>query len=181
MAEERLFTIPLRKEFLKAPIYKRSSKAVKAVKYFISRHMKAKDVKVGEELNLLLWSRGRKNPPSKVKVKSMIVDGVAFVDVPEAVLTNINEKMPEEPVVDKLLPVNVEEAKATKVSEDKEKEIIKELKKEEEIKQKVEHAGEVVDKPSKSLKQNVKIKERTEKHSKVIPQSGRKDSHEPKP
>src|SRR3989344_7391262 len=84
MADEKLFTIPLRKEFLKAPIYKRTSKAVRAVKQFISRHMKAEEVKIGPELNLALWSKGMRNPPSRVKVKSILRDKVALVTLPEA-------------------------------------------------------------------------------------------------
>ena len=52
---------------------------------------------------------------------------------------------------------------------------------EEELKQKKEHIHEVMEKPSKSLKQNEKILEKTEKYSKVIPETGKKDAKEPKP
>jgi len=65
---ERTYVIPLRREFLKVPIYRRAKKAVKAVKEFLMKHMKAEEVKIHKELNELLMSRGRTNPPSKVKV-----------------------------------------------------------------------------------------------------------------
>ncbi|MEK6955724.1 MAG: 50S ribosomal protein L31e, partial [Nanoarchaeota archaeon] len=96
MADEKLFTIPLRKEFLKAPIYKRSSKAVRAVKQFIVRHLKTEKVNVGPQLNLQIWSRGKSNPPTRVKVHAMVRDGIGFVelvDVPfAAVITKEDKK-----------------------------------------------------------------------------------------
>ena len=45
---ERLYNVPLRKEFLKVPKYKRSKKAVTALKQFLSKHMKSDKVKVGK-------------------------------------------------------------------------------------------------------------------------------------
>src|SRR3989344_4691794 len=84
MAEERLFTIPLRKEFLKAPIYKRTSKAIRAVKEFTLRHMKAEEVRVGPELNTALWARGRTNPPTRIKAKAILREKIAYVTLPDA-------------------------------------------------------------------------------------------------
>lgn len=73
MAEElkRTYTIPLRKEFLKVPKYKRAKKAVSALKKFAMRHMKISDkknVKIGRFLNELVWAHGIRNPPHHVKV-----------------------------------------------------------------------------------------------------------------
>ncbi|MAF34852.1 hypothetical protein CMO91_03320 [Candidatus Woesearchaeota archaeon] len=65
---ERTYIIPLRKEWLKAPRYKRAKKAVTALKEFIQRHMKSETVKIGKKLNHALWERGIKNPPHKIKV-----------------------------------------------------------------------------------------------------------------
>ena len=65
---ERTYTIPLRKEFQKAPIYKRTKKAVAALRQFLQKHMKSEDVKLGRKLNEALWQRGITNPPHKVKV-----------------------------------------------------------------------------------------------------------------
>ena len=67
--EERVYTIPLRREFLKAPKWKRTKRAINITKEFLMKHMKSKDVRIGKYLNQLILSRGRKNPPGKVKVK----------------------------------------------------------------------------------------------------------------
>ena len=65
---ERKYIIPLRKEWLKVPRYKRSKKSIIAISEFCKKHMKSDDVKIGKNLNLLVWSRGMKNPPHKVEV-----------------------------------------------------------------------------------------------------------------
>lgn len=67
---ERTYIIPLRREWLKSPKYKRAKKAVIALKQFISRHMKAEEsnVRLGKYLNLEVWKHGIKNPPGKIKV-----------------------------------------------------------------------------------------------------------------
>jgi ribosomal protein L31E len=69
---EKLFTIPLRKEFSKAPNYKRTSRAIIAIRDFIKKHMKNENVKIGKHLNLEMWKHGRKNPPPRIKVKAVI-------------------------------------------------------------------------------------------------------------
>lgn len=71
MAEERIYTIPLRRKILVSPSYKRSSKAISAIRSFLMKHMKVNDVKIGKYLNLEILKHGRKNPPSKIKVKAI--------------------------------------------------------------------------------------------------------------
>ena len=67
---ERIMIVPLRKEMLKAPRYRRTKKAVNALREFIAHHTKAKldDVKLGIKLNNEMWKNGIQNPPHKVKV-----------------------------------------------------------------------------------------------------------------
>ncbi len=91
MAEERTYIIPLRKEFLKAPKYKRTKRAVSAVRSFVKRHMKAEDVKIGEKLNLEIWKHGGKNPPSRIKVHTIKEDNIASVE-----LIDVPFKKPED-------------------------------------------------------------------------------------
>ena len=77
--EERFYTIPLAKEYMKAPKWKRSKKAVKALREFLSKHMKEdKDyVFISQDLNELIWENGIKNPPRKVRVRvTKSVDGI---------------------------------------------------------------------------------------------------------
>jgi len=65
---ERIYNIPLRREFLKVARWRRTEKAITAVKEFLQRHMKTEEVKLGKELNELIWLHGIKNPPHHVKV-----------------------------------------------------------------------------------------------------------------
>ncbi|PIN86762.1 hypothetical protein COV19_03080 [Candidatus Woesearchaeota archaeon CG10_big_fil_rev_8_21_14_0_10_44_13] len=71
MAIERTYIIPLRREWLKVQRYKRAKKAVRGVKEFLAKHMKQEDpkmIKIGTVLNEMIWGRGIRNPPHKVKV-----------------------------------------------------------------------------------------------------------------
>ena len=51
MADTKVYTIPLRKEFQKASYKRKSNKAVKALKQYVVKHTKCDNVLVGEELN----------------------------------------------------------------------------------------------------------------------------------
>ena len=65
---ERTYTIPLRKEYMKVARWKKTKKAVSAVREFLSKHMKSEDIKLGKALNEKLWQHGIRNPPHHVKV-----------------------------------------------------------------------------------------------------------------
>lgn len=98
MAEERKITIereyvvPLRREWLKVPKYRRAKKAVRALKEFIAKHMKIYDkdltkVKVDMYLNNELKFRGVRKPWNKIKVKAIKYDdgtvAVKLVELPK--------------------------------------------------------------------------------------------------
>ena len=87
---ERIYNIPLRKEFLKVPKYKRTNKAVKAIKEFLSKHMKIQTVKIGKYLNEALWRRGIKNPPHHIKVVAKKYDDFVLAEIP-----GVEEKVKE--------------------------------------------------------------------------------------
>ena len=65
---ERTYNVPLRKEFQKVPRWQKSQKAVKALRQFLSKHMKSDNVKIGKSINEEMWKHGIKNPPHHVKV-----------------------------------------------------------------------------------------------------------------
>ena len=67
MPEERIYIIPLRRA-KRAPRQKRAARAVKLVHEFLERHMKSKNIKLDQALNLKLWERGIKNPPPRIRV-----------------------------------------------------------------------------------------------------------------
>jgi large subunit ribosomal protein L31e len=64
---EREYTIPLR-DVWGAPKKKRAEKAIRIIRDFAKRHMKAEEVKISEEVNELIWSRGIEKPPRRIKV-----------------------------------------------------------------------------------------------------------------
>ena len=80
---ERLYTIPLRKEFSKVPRWKRAKKSITAIKEFAIRHMKGKEARISNKLNELIWSMGGKNVIPKVKVKMKKEEDIVYVRLPE--------------------------------------------------------------------------------------------------
>jgi large subunit ribosomal protein L31e len=70
MKLERVYTVPLGKA-IEAVRYKRTPRAVKILRAFISRHMKQEDerITISAALNEHLWQRSIKKPPRKVKVR----------------------------------------------------------------------------------------------------------------
>ncbi len=73
-SKERIYTIPLRREWLKARKNYRACRSVSAVKAFLSRHMKSDSVMISESLNQFLWKRGVHKPPSRIRVKASLDD-----------------------------------------------------------------------------------------------------------
>lgn len=67
--EERLYTVPLSKTRY-APYYKRTTRAIRLIRSFFTRHMKAERVIITKDLNEALWANGIRNPPRRVKVRA---------------------------------------------------------------------------------------------------------------
>ncbi len=104
---ERIYTIPLRdaKDLVRS---RRANHAVRDVKRFLSRHMKSDDIWLDNEVNELLWSRGKFTIPSRVRVRATrFSDGVVEVTLPEAThagsirseLAERREKAAEAPIL----------------------------------------------------------------------------------
>ena len=69
MADERIYTINVRNDMLKAPIYKRTAKAISSIREFVEHHMKTENVKIQNYLNMHMTANGIKNPPTRIKVR----------------------------------------------------------------------------------------------------------------
>ena len=153
---ERVYIIPLRRETLKVPPFRKANKAMKAIKEFISRHMKSDEIMVGKYLNLQIWEHGAKNPPHHVKINATKDDKgkvfVELVDVPK-----------EKPKVDETKKQVKKEEKETKKPEEKlEKEIV-------EIKdEKAEEAKKIEKEEIKELQ-----KEHPKHHAPKMPQQAK--------
>ena len=68
----RVYTINLGKAWI-TPKYKRADRVINIVKDFAKRHMKSDEIKIDQDLNRQIWSRGKSNPPRKIRVR-MIKD-----------------------------------------------------------------------------------------------------------
>lgn len=79
--QERVYNVPLRKEFLKVSRYRRTKRAVAALQKFLVRHMKCSTVKIGKTLNEDLWKHGIQNPPHHVKIHTVKKEGVAYAEL----------------------------------------------------------------------------------------------------
>jgi large subunit ribosomal protein L31e len=83
IVEERIYTVPLAKALI-VPATKRTPRAMRMLKAFITKHMKLEASKktegeeeeepsrliISNEVNLRLWSRGIGKPPRKIRVRA---------------------------------------------------------------------------------------------------------------
>jgi len=82
IVEERIYTIPLGKAWIMPP-RKRTPRAMRMIRAFITKHMKLEAKKEGEEeeeeppklvitneVNEKLWERGVEKPPRKIRVRA---------------------------------------------------------------------------------------------------------------
>lgn len=168
---ERVYNVPLRKEYMKAPNWKRTPKAVKALKQFISKHMKSENVIIGRYANQLLWKNGIKNPPHHIKVNAVKDDkGKVMVEIVE-----LPGKAKREEAKLKDLEKKKEAAKKEEVKTAAEK-------KEEKIEEKAEEAKQEKDEKAKEIqKEEIKeLKEEQKKHHaapKKMPQQRFQETH----
>jgi large subunit ribosomal protein L31e len=77
--QERIYTVPL-KEAWNAQRYRRSERAVTVLKSFVIRHMKAEKVVLDPLVNEVIWAKGIKSPPHKIRVK-LVKDSEGVVTV----------------------------------------------------------------------------------------------------
>jgi len=70
---ERVYTVNLGKVLL-SPDNQRAKRAVNVIKEFARHHMKIEQIKLEEDVSHLLWSRGIKHPPRKIRVRMTKTD-----------------------------------------------------------------------------------------------------------
>ena len=68
MAEEKIFTIPLRDAHGRGTRKHRSKKAMAVIKKYLKKHTKTEDVKIGKSINEKIWENGIQNIPRKIRV-----------------------------------------------------------------------------------------------------------------
>ncbi|MBW2973609.1 50S ribosomal protein L31e [Candidatus Woesearchaeota archaeon] len=184
MAVERTYTIPLRREWLKAPKYRRAKKAVNAVKEFLIKHMKSEDVRLGKYLNEEIWKDGMKNPPGKVKVNVLKDDkGVVRAELfgkkidtgekkeeKKGIATKMKEKITGKKAEPKKEAVKKEKKEEAKVEKKKTEEKKEEVKKET-VPKKEEVKEKKIEKKEEALKVEEKTKEAVKEEKKETPKA----------
>jgi len=70
VVEERIYTIPLRPVWI-TPRGRRAPRALRYVRDFVTRQMKAEEVAMSNEINATLWARGINKPPRSIKVRAV--------------------------------------------------------------------------------------------------------------
>ena len=158
MADEKIYTVPLRKGFLKAPKYARTGKAVKVLKSYLLKHLK-KEVKIGKHLNLELWKDGRKNPPGKIKIRIDEIGDKTIAELINAPKLEVKEEKDDKISIKKPKILGGGKDKETKTETEK---VVEEIKKEE--KEKTEKAIKDVPK-IQDLAEEKKEKEVEKKHA----------------
>ncbi len=73
---ERIYTVPLGDAY-SAVRNNRAPRAVKILRAFLTKHMKADEVFLSEALNKFIWERSIQKPPRKVKVRVIKEDMIA--------------------------------------------------------------------------------------------------------
>ena len=126
---ERNYIVNLRKEIIKAPRQKKAKKAIRAMKEFLSRHMKSDDVKLGKYLNEHLWQNGPKNPPTRIEIKVIKEDEKVFAELKSAPEEKKEDKKEKKKIIEKKTPEKEKQVDLSLV--EKQKKVAKEKKKEE--------------------------------------------------
>jgi len=70
---ERVYTINLGKVLLSVDTH-RAPRAINMIKEFARHHMKTEEIKIEEDLAHIIWSKGVRSPPRKIRVRMSKTD-----------------------------------------------------------------------------------------------------------
>jgi large subunit ribosomal protein L31e len=71
VVEEKIYTIPIGRLGYVTDRGHRAPRAVRDVRAYVARHMKADEVAISNEINAALWARGMNKPPRKITVRAV--------------------------------------------------------------------------------------------------------------
>jgi large subunit ribosomal protein L31e len=101
MSEEnttRIYTVNLSKAW-DTPKYRRTDRVINIIKEFAQRHMQTNKVKLDQDLNRHIWSRGKTNPPRKIRLR-MIKEDDDTVIVSSFIEEKTPQAEPEQPITE---------------------------------------------------------------------------------
>lgn len=165
-ALERIYTINLGKVLL-SPNNQRAKRAINMIREFATKHMKSENVKIEEDVSHLVWERGIRHPPRKIRVK------LSKDDDGNIIVSNYQEEKKageEKPKKDEKKAVEEKPKKEEKKVEEKiveekpkieEKKVVEEKPKKEESKEE----KKVEEKP-KAKKEEKKVEEKSKTEEK---------------
>jgi large subunit ribosomal protein L31e len=168
---ERVYNVPLRKKYQRAPNWKRTNRAVSALREFALKHMKGTEVKIGKYANLELWKHGLKNPPHHIKVNCKKDEaGIVTVEILGAPEEKPKEEPKKKPVKKDEKEVEIDVKDALSGNEEKPKETGKEEKTKEIEKAKIKELKR--DQPKTPAPKQAPIPKRIEPHQVAPMQKG---------
>jgi len=172
---ERVYTVPLGKVLLSQSQH-RAVRAINMIREFARKHMKTQEVKIDEEVSHLIWSRGVRSPPRKIRVRmTKTDDGYILVSKYEGEEESEEKKSPKieekvEPQTDNVEEIEVtEETLKEEIAEEKPKEAKPKTDKPKEAKPKTDKPKEAkpkTDKPKEAKPKTDKPKEAKPKSKK---------------
>ena len=117
MSEEnttRIYTVNLAKAW-DTPKYRRTDRVINIIKEFTQRHMQTDKVKIDQDLNRHIWSRGKTNPPRKIRLRMIKEDDDTVV-----VSSFIEEKMSEPETEESVAEESVAEESVVRAEKEEE-------------------------------------------------------------
>ena len=115
---ERVYTIPLGKVLLSQSQH-RAVRAINMIREFGRKHMKTQEIKIDEELAQLIWSRGVRSPPRKIRVKmTKTDDGYILVTNYEEGTESDETDSKKSPEIKQKVEPQIDDADAIEVTEE---------------------------------------------------------------
>ena len=159
---ERVYTINLGKVLL-SPNNQRAKRAINMIREFATRHMKSENIKIEEDVSHLVWSRGIRHPPRKIRVKiTKDDDGTVLISKYQE-----EEKAKKEEIVE-------EKPKAKKTEEKVEQKPLEKKEEKVEEKSKEEKKPKTEEKSTKQKKEEKSEKAKTKSETKKKPKPEKK-------
>jgi len=137
---ERVYTIPLGKVLLSQSQH-RAVRAINMIREFARKHMKTQEIKIDEEVAHLIWSKGVRSPPRKIRVKlTKTDDGYILVTNYQDDVESDEKDSKKSPEIEQKVEPQTDDADAIEVTEEtlKEENITTEKPKAKESKPKAE-------------------------------------------
>ena len=115
---ERVYTIPLGKVLLSQSQH-RAVRAINMIREFARKHMKTQQIKIDEEVAHLIWSKGVRSPPRKIRVKlTKTDDGFILVSNYDGDTESDEKDTKKSPEIKQNVEIQTEDPDAIEVTEE---------------------------------------------------------------